>query len=90
MIIKFFRWLRVHYKLFKRKFACGCIDSFCKECGIDVRDFDAPDDVWEKVDPHIKHGHVLCYNCFCDYCNKLKLLKGNNVGCWKLTYLEEK
>ena len=79
---KFFCKLRVHYKLIKRKFVC--INSFCKECGVDVRDFSAPDEVWAKVEPEIKYGYTLCYNCFCDFCCKWKL-----PSCWKLDYLEK-
>ena len=49
------------------------INSFCRECGHDVRDFVAPDDVWHKVAKHIKRGNTLCYNCFCDKCNEIGL-----------------
>lgn len=44
------------------------VNSFCKLCGVVVRDFNAPDDVWKQIEPHIKYGHVVCYNCFCDLC----------------------
>lgn len=84
MIIKFFRWLRVHYKLIKCKFVC--VNSFCSECGVENWDFHVSDDIWEKVEPYIATGNdVLCYNCFCAYCEKLGL-----PDCWELTYLEEK
>lgn len=42
------------------------LDSFCKRCGRKVRDFDAPDELWIKVESRIKYGHTLCYDCFCD------------------------
>ena len=41
---------------------------------MDVRDFHAPDDIWALVEPYIKHGNVLCYNCFTDLCLELKLV----------------
>ena len=44
------------------------VNSFCKLCGVTVRGFNAPDDVWKQIEPHIKYGHVVCYNCFCDLC----------------------
>lgn len=72
---------RVHLKLFRRRFSHWFpIDSFCKHCGRDVRDFDAPDDVWEQIEPHIRHGYTLCYDCFCNYCGKLGL-----PTVWKLS-----
>ncbi len=25
--------------------------------------------MWAQIEPHISgHGHVVCYNCFCDLC----------------------
>lgn len=45
-----------------------CIDSFCKICGVDVRDFIVDEDVWDRVQAHIPRGNTLCYNCFCDAC----------------------
>ena len=41
--------------------------SFCKCCGIDVRDYDAPDYQWERVCELSGNKNVLCWNCFCDY-----------------------
>ena len=41
--------------------------SFCKECGIDVRDFDAPDIDWNRVSKYTKGKNTLCWNCYCDY-----------------------
>lgn len=61
----FFR-IRVWWKLLKRRFFV--VNSFCKLCGVAVRDFNAPDDVWKQIEPHIKQGNVLCYQCFCDLC----------------------
>jgi hypothetical protein len=61
--------LRVALKMVLRKFRL--IPSFCRHCGRNVHDFVAPSEVWEKVDPHIKHGHTLCYDCFCEVCTKL-------------------
>lgn len=47
------------------------IPSFCKMCGRDVHDFVAPEDVWAKVEPEIKNGAVLCYDCFCEVCKNV-------------------
>ena len=63
--------VRVVWKLLLRRFIV--VDSFCKLCGVDVRDFAAPDDVWKQINPQIKHGHVVCYNCFCDLCAEVGL-----------------
>lgn len=59
------------YKLIKSKFQVT--NSFCKECGRDVHDFLAPDEIWSKVEPEIKYGKVLCYDCFCQKCQELGL-----------------
>ena len=53
-------WLQSHTSI---------MDSYCKECGRSVHDFIAPDEVWDKIKPLIKHGNVLCYDCFCNKCN---------------------
>ena len=84
MFINLFYYLRVSYKLFKRRYFS--INSFCKECGRDVHDFSVDNEVWEKVDKTIKRGHVLCYDCFCKKCDQLnlptiwKLVENNGVG----------
>jgi hypothetical protein len=70
--MKLLYFLRVKYKLLKRKFML--VDSFCKECGRDVRDFVAPDEVWKRIESKIKYGNVLCYECFCDKCGEVGLL----------------
>lgn len=41
--------------------------SYCKECGIDVRDFNTPDNDWNRVWKYSKGKNVLCWNCYCDY-----------------------
>jgi len=41
--------------------------SFCKECGIDVRDFDVMDTQWNRVFKYNKGKNTLCWNCYCDY-----------------------
>ena len=78
-------WLpnpRLLWKLWLRRHRC--IDSFCKVCGRTVHDFIAPDEVWAQVQPHIKRGNVLCYDCFCDLCAKLGL-----PSVWRLSPLVE-
>jgi hypothetical protein len=64
------RW-RVAFKLWLSKHKC--IASFCKDCGRDVTDFIVPDDVWVKIEPTIKRGRVLCYDCFCEHCRQIGL-----------------
>ena len=41
--------------------------SFCKNCGIDVRDFSVTDDNWERIHKISGDKNVLCYNCYCDF-----------------------
>ncbi len=72
-------WLRVRVKLILRRFVL--LDSFCKHCGRRVHDFAAPDDVWLKVQPSIRLGNVLCYDCFCEACLKVGL-----PGVWRLKH----
>jgi len=61
--------VRVRWKLWLRR--RRPVASFCKHCGRDVHDYRAPDDVWEKVEPRIRHGYTLCYDCFCEECGKI-------------------
>lgn len=68
---KIFCYIRVSYKLLKRKYFTT--NSFCKECGKDVNDFSVRDDIWDRVDKTIKRGHILCYDCFCEKCKILNL-----------------
>ncbi len=63
--------MRLWFKLILRRLAL--LDSFCKHCGRKVHDFAVPDDVWSQVEPHIKHGKTLCYDCFCEQCTALGL-----------------
>jgi hypothetical protein len=63
--------LRVFWKLILRRFKL--IAGFCKECGVDVQDFVAPEAVWKQVEPHLNRGSVLCYNCFSLKCKELSL-----------------
>lgn len=65
--------IKARIKLFLRDSMNLDLPSFCKECGRDVHDFIAPDDIWNRVDEHIKLGHVLCYDCFCEMCGFLGL-----------------
>ena len=69
--MKLFFHVRVWWKLLASRY--WLCDSFCKNCGVDVRDFIVPDDVWTEVQPHINHGNVLCYNCFHDVCSQLRI-----------------
>ena len=69
-MIKVLYLIRVYFKLFKLKILSIPTVSFCKNCGRNVRDYSAPDDVWEKIKPQIKLGDTLCYECFSDACEK--------------------
>jgi len=60
--------VKVFIKLILRKFFI--VPSFCKICGRDVHDFIAPDKIWGQIEPHIKYGNVVCYDCFCEICKK--------------------
>lgn len=66
-------WARVLLKLFRVRVLQLPTASFCKQCGRDVHDFIASDDVWEQVDRHIRWGHTLCYDCFCEVCGQIGL-----------------
>ena len=77
--MKQFYLIRVLFKKFLGRVLPYGIESFCKCCGRKVHDFHAPDEIWEKVEPHIRFGHVLCYDCFCEICRKLGL-----PATWKL------
>lgn len=68
---KLFRFLRLWYKLLTKRLWLR--DNFCKRCGVDIRDFIAPDDMWARVEPYIKHGDTLCYQCFRDICEETGL-----------------
>ena len=63
--------LRLFFKLiFKRFFL---FNEFCKACGRNVIGFYADDFLWRKVERFIKHGNVLCFDCFAKLCRKLKI-----------------
>jgi len=64
--MRLFYWFRVHVKLFLRRFVL--LNSFCKHCGRRVHDFLVSDDVWRRIEPSIRVGNVLCYDCFCETC----------------------
>lgn len=71
--------VKVFVKLILRRIVC--IPSFCRVCGIDVRDYIAPEGVWEIIRNDIPNGNTLCYNCFCDLCQKHNINYGE---AWKL------
>jgi hypothetical protein len=75
-------WLRVQWKLWLRKHRL--VESFCKNCGRDVHDFHAPLSVWEKIH-YIRHGNVLCFDCFCDACQQVGIPYG---GAWRLSPID--
>ena len=75
----------LYWRLFKTKVLGFCVPSFCKNCGIEVRDFSVTDDIWKRIQPHIKYGNTLCYNCFSDACVKAGLPAN-----WRLEYLDQK
>jgi len=66
--------MKARIKLILRRFFL--INSFCRKCGVDVRDYQAPNKVWEQIKDEIPNGNTLCYNCFCKLCDK----KGIDYG----------
>jgi len=80
--------LRVLVKTFLRDhLAMGAISSYCRDCGRNVHDFDAPDWAWQQV--WGDSGGVLCYDCFSERCHKLGIppvwsltnLRSQRAGC---------
>lgn len=63
--------LRLWYKRFTARWMLR--PSYCKHCGVDIRDFKVSNEVWAQIAPHIKHGNTLCYNCFSDVCLEIGL-----------------
>jgi len=61
-------YFRIKIKLFKSRYLRIPTDSFCKNCGRDVHDFLVDDEIWDLIEPMIKYGKVLCYDCFCEFC----------------------
>jgi len=61
---KFFWLLRILIKKVLLKLNLRNV-SFCKSCGIDVRDFSVSDEEWRKNVPN--NMNVLCWNCYCDF-----------------------
>jgi hypothetical protein len=53
--------LRVFVKWLISRFIL--IDSYCKDCGIDINDFVASDSLWKEVMGDSQK--TVCYNCFC-------------------------
>lgn len=45
------------------------VPSFCKMCGRDVHDFDAPPDAWAAAVGDL--GTVRCYDCFAEACSRV-------------------
>jgi len=82
-LIRYFHLLRIFLKLFKVRILNLPTNSFCKRCGVDVRDFSVTDDIWEQVEPCIGYkfscSPIVCYNCFSDIWHKLG---HNNI--WEL------
>lgn len=71
--------LRVLAKLIARRIIP--VASFCRSCGRDVRDFSAPDEVWERIRHLIPfRGNTLCYECFVDLTRRAGLRLSN----WRL------
>lgn len=72
---------RVLFKLILRRFKL--IPSFCKICGCDVEDFIVEDELWSLIENDIRHGNVLCFNCFS------KLIKRKtNINVFKLERID--
>lgn len=82
-LVRCFYLIRIFIKLFKVRVLNLSTNSFCKRCGIDVRDFTVTDDIWEQIQPYIKYGYTLCYNCFSDIWHQL-----GHKSTWELKELE--
>jgi len=59
-----------------------CIPSYCRDCGLTVCDFHAPDRVWRMIYPD--GNGVLCYNCFARRLQRL-----GHVGVFRLIELDQ-
>ena len=79
-LMKLFWGLRVRYKLWLRE--RKPVPSFCKSCGVDVRDFYVSDEVWQRVMG--EDYRVLCYQCFCVACEEVGVFP-----VWRLEPLED-
>lgn len=53
--------LRIAFKTLIKKF--WLIPSYCKDCGVDIKDFVASDELWQEVMG--SSNQTVCYNCFC-------------------------
>ncbi len=80
-----FKKVRLYCKLFSRRVLGLHGPSYCRACGRTVHDFSAPDEIWRLVDPHIRYGHTLCYDCFCEICSMLGL-----PSVWRLEKMIER
>ena len=67
-MINLFYWIKIKFKIYLGRILYYGVPSFCKECGRNVTDFSVDDEIWNKIDPLIKNGHSLCYDCFCKKC----------------------
>jgi len=60
---KVWQWLNHHFlKTYRLIEDC----ARCDDCGRNVHDFSASDELWAKVTGHENGGGILCYDCFCD------------------------
>ena len=56
--------IKLYIKLILRKIFT--INQFCKICGKTCRSFYVEDSIWDEIECCIRHGNILCYDCFCD------------------------
>lgn len=74
LMTKVFFVIRLKLKLILKKITL--MDSFCKVCGTDVKDFTLSDTEWDKLTNN--YEGVMCYNCFCDKTANIYSLKPIN------------
>lgn len=63
-MIKLFYWIRIRFKTYLGRILYYGVPSFCKKCRRNVTDFSVDDEIWNKIEPLIKNGHSLYYDCF--------------------------
>lgn len=60
--------IRLFFKKILSKFFL--INSYCKNCGVDIVDFYLPDETWNNI-MGIESDKTFCFNCFARKSNKI-------------------
>lgn len=80
--------IKLLIKLALKKLGIGCLwdpgQCFCKKCGKKhAFDFEVRDEVGALIELDIKHGNILCYDCFCEL-----IMKKTKYSYFKLEGIE--